>query len=57
MDSLMLALTNNSGLWEKIINFFFSFMGNIGWVVIILTILIRLILVPFEFLQKKGMKK
>ena len=30
----------------------FSFIGNVGWVVVILTILIRLILVPFEFLQK-----
>lgn len=57
MDNLMLNLTSNAGAWEGIINWLFSFIGNVGWVVIILTIAIKLVLSPFEFLQKKSMKK
>ncbi len=57
MDNLILSLTNNSGLWESILNFLYSFIGNVGWVVIILTILIKLVLSPLDFLQKKSMKK
>ena len=57
MDNLMLALTNNSGVWESVLNWFFSFLGNVGWCVVILTILIKLALSPLEYMQKKGMKK
>ena len=57
MDNLILAVTSNSGAWESILNGFYSVIGNVGWVVVILTILIKLFLTPFEFLQKKSMKK
>ncbi len=57
MDNLMLALTNNPGAWEGILNGFFSVFKNVGLSVIILTILIKVVISPFEFLQKKGMKK
>lgn len=57
MDSLILNLTNNPGAWEAIFNWLYSFIGNFGWVVIILTVAIRLLLSPVDFLQKKSMKK
>jgi len=37
--------------------FIFSYVGNYGWAIIILTLLIRLILLPFTFKGEQNMKK
>lgn len=43
--------------WSNCINFFVDFLGNYGWAIILFTIVLKLILTPFDILQRKAMKK
>lgn len=42
-----------TGLWQTLINFFEDFLLNYAWAIILLTICIKLILTPLDFLNKK----
>ena len=37
--------------------FFVDFLGNYGWAIILFTIVLKLVLTPFDVLQRKSMKK
>jgi len=41
------------GLWASIINAFVSFITNYAWAIILLTIVIKLVLSPLDFMNKK----
>ena len=43
--------------WEKCINWLVDWVGNYGWAIILLTIALKLILIPLEILQKNTNKK
>jgi len=43
--------------WSSCINFFVDFLGNYGWAIILFTIVLKLVLTPFDILQRKSMKK
>ncbi|HZW61956.1 MAG TPA: membrane protein insertase YidC [Candidatus Babeliales bacterium] len=41
----------------KLLNFLYDYVGNYGWAIIILTILTKLVLLPFSIKSAQGMKK
>ena len=43
--------------WSSCINFFVDFLGNYGWAIILFTIVLKLVLTPFDILQRRSMKK
>ena len=43
--------------WSSCINFFVDFLGNYGWAIILFTVILKLILSPFDVIQRKSMKK
>ena len=43
--------------WGKMIDIFVKWVGNYGWAIILLTIAIKLILVPIEIMQKRVNKR
>ena len=43
--------------WSNCINFFVNFLGNYGWAIILFTVVLKLILTPLDFLQRRSMKK
>jgi YidC/Oxa1 family membrane protein insertase len=55
--SAMLAsgeLTMPSGFWESIIGWFYNFIGDYGFTILIISVLIKLLLLPIEFFQRKS---
>lgn len=59
MDCLALLLEAKvwtEGVWGTIINLF-SFIGNYGWMIIVFTICLKLVLSPFDFMQKHTTNK
>lgn len=54
----MLAWVSSiSNLFGYILNFIYNLVGNYGIAIILFTMLVKLILAPFTYLQQKGMKK
>jgi len=45
------------GLWSSLINWFHSGIGNFGWTIFLLTIVIKLITSPLDFWTKLNTKK
>lgn len=43
--------------WSDCINFFVNFLGNYGWAIILFTIALKIVLTPFDVMQKRAMKK
>lgn len=43
--------------WSNCINFFVKFLGNYGWAIILFTVVLKLIMTPLDFLQRRSMKK
>lgn len=43
--------------WSSCINFFVKFLGNYGWAIILFTIVLKLVLTPFDIIQRRAMKK
>ena len=57
MDFLNFALaTKPTGLWPTLIFGIDKGIGNYIWTIIIVTLLIKLVLLPFEFLQQRSTK-
>lgn len=57
MDFLNFALaTKPTGLWPNLIFGIDKGIGNYIWTIIIVTLLIKLVLLPFEFLQQRSTK-
>lgn len=53
MDFISLLVVEPTGMWQSIISFFESFILNYAWAIIVLTICIKIILTPLDFLNKK----
>ena len=41
----------------NILGWLSSFLGNYGWAVVVFTILIRLVLMPFDYKSRVSMRK
>ena len=54
MDLGNLLSSMPNGFWENLLGSFYSFIGNYGWTIIIFTIVLKLVLSPLEFWQKKS---
>ena len=52
-----LCVAPPSGMWARLINWFFGGIGNFGWTILIVTIIVKLIVSPLEFLVKYNSKK
>ena len=53
MDFISLLVVEPTGMWQSIISIFESFILNYAWAIIVLTICIKIILTPLDFLNKK----
>lgn len=47
------TITVPTGVWESIIIWFNSFITNYGWAIIVFTLLLKLVLSPLDFYNKK----
>lgn len=45
-----------SGLFQNILEWIFSWVGNYGWSIVVFTVLIRLVLLPLDIKSKKSMR-
>ena len=45
-----------SGLFQNILEWIYSWIGNYGWSVVVFTLLVRLVLLPLDIKSKKGMR-
>ncbi len=57
MSSLLCEVTAPTGLWATIINWLESGIGNYAVVIIVLTLLIKVVLLPFDFFNKHLTRK
>lgn len=46
-----------TGVWASIINWVFSFIGNYGWTIIFITVILKLIMLPLDYWMKVSQKK
>lgn len=53
---LLAAKVWETGLWGTIISWF-SPIGNYGWIIILFTICLKLVMTPFDFMQKSTTNK
>lgn len=53
----LLGATWPGGLWATLIKFFYSFITNYAWAIIVFTICLKLLLSPIDFLQKRSTAK
>ncbi len=45
-----------SGLFQNILEWIYTWIGNYGWSVVVFTLLVRLVLLPLDIKSKKGMR-
>ncbi len=58
MLNLLLATAKApTGAWPSIINWVQSFIGNYGWTIIFITVILKLIMLPLDFWMKFSQKK
>ena len=55
--SVMLEIAKPNGMWEKIIFGLEGFIKDYGWTIILLTVLIKLVMLPFDFFNRYVTKK
>ncbi|MGN1227193.1 MAG: membrane protein insertase YidC [Christensenellales bacterium] len=54
---LMDIIAWDTPLWGYLISIFTDFIGNFGWTIIVFTILLKIILIPLDYFQRKTAKK
>ena len=42
---------------KTILEWIYGFVGNYGWAVVLFTLLVRLIVMPFDYKSRVGMRK
>ena len=42
---------------KTILEWIYSFVGNYGWALVLFTLLVRLIVMPFDYKSRVGMRK
>ena len=55
MDNLITLLcesTLGTGFWQTIISWFYDFIGNFGWTIIVFTICLKIVLMPLDIWQR-----
>ena len=57
ITSLLGAISAPNDLWNNLITWFQGNVGNIGWAILILTILVKLVTSPLDFFVKYSTKK
>lgn len=55
--SLLAGISAPHGLWTILINWIQGSIGNLGWTLLILTVLVKLVTSPLDFLVKYTQKK
>lgn len=55
--SFIASVAKPGGLWSPMINWFHNGIGNFGWTVLLVTVLIKLITSPLDFWVKLNTKK
>lgn len=53
----LLAEAWNTGFWGSIIGWFYDFIGNYGWTIILFTIVLKVCLMPLDFWQRRTARK
>lgn len=56
MNTLIGLLDPLTGLLHTILRFFYGFTENWGWAIVLLTILVRIVLIPLTYRQFKSMR-
>lgn len=54
---LMDILAWDTPVWGYLISVFTDFIGNFGWTIIVFTLLLKIILIPLDYFQRKNAKK
>ena len=55
--SLLAAIAAPNDLWNNLINWLQGSIGNIGWAILLLTLLVKLVTSPLDFMVKFTTKK
>ena len=55
--SLLTSVNAPADLWSNLINWLQGSVGNIGWAILILTLLVKLVTSPLDFMVKYSTKK
>ncbi|MBQ8748850.1 MAG: membrane protein insertase YidC [Clostridia bacterium] len=54
---LMDIISWDTPLWGYLISVFNDFIGNFGWTIIVFTLLLKIILIPLDYFQRKTAKR
>ena len=54
---LMDILAWDTPVWGYLISVFTDFIGNFGWTIIVFTLLLKIILIPLDYFQRKNAKR
>lgn len=55
--NLILGVNSPGGLWSILINWMHSGIGNFGWTILLVTLLVKLVVSPLDFWVKLNTKK
>lgn len=55
--SSALEIPKGLGVWEDIIRWFYSFIGDYGFTIIIIALILKILLLPLDFFQRKATAK
>lgn len=55
--NIMCAISAPNDLWNNLINWLTSGIGNLGWSILLLTLLVKLVTSPLDFMVKYSTKK
>jgi len=57
ITTLSTALAPPTGMWSRLLMWFSSFIPSYGWMIIVFTIILKLIISPLDFYQRYKMRK
>ena len=52
-----LQIPQGLGVWEDIIRWFYGFIGDYGWTVVLITVIIKLLMLPLDYFQRRSTAK
>lgn len=55
--SATLQIPQGLGVWEDIIRWFYGFIGDYGFTIILIAVLLKIIMLPLDFFQRKSTAK
>ena len=57
ITTLLATLSEPSGLWPKLFEFFSSWVPNYGWTIVLFTIAVKLLVSPLDFYNRYSTRK